>query len=122
MMRPSPEEAQEMADAIAAFKKALREAVAKDLRRVGFWMVRLSNRLNPPPPIRIPHWDPIDRMAVFEPASFVAIEEAPKSWRVRLHECGQIVYARTESWGGPITKPGGTCRLPRGHDGDHVPT
>lgn len=42
-----------MADAIAAFKKALREAVAKDLRRVGFALVRLSNRVDPPPVVRL---------------------------------------------------------------------
>jgi hypothetical protein len=84
MMRPSPEEAQEMADAIAGFKKALREAVAKDLRRVGFWMVRLSNRLNPPPVVRPPApWthDPDwpRSSAVFEPRSFLAHEDEEPS-------------------------------------------
>lgn len=64
-----------MADAIAAFKKALREVVAKDLRRVGFALVRFSNRVDPPPVVRLPgpwtHDPDWPRYPVFDPSAFL---------------------------------------------------
>lgn len=78
-----------MADAIAAFKKALREAAAKDLRRIGRWLITLANRLAQDEQVR--------RM---------------------MAECGEIRYGTSVGWAQPA-QGGGRCRLPRGHDEDH---
>lgn len=123
-----------MADAIAAFKKAVRIEAAKDLRRVGRWLITLANRLDPPPLLRLVR--DLGRLAdlvpktehrpTLAPGSIPGLGEAitaamDAQLRERARECGQIVYAQEHGWG-QIAKKGGTCHLPRGHDGEHEPT
>lgn len=123
------------------FVLAARKAAAKDLRRVGRWLIALANRLDPPPLLRLlqdlgglarllpktdsmpgPPWAPISREALAPlPGLDAALREFEEGERRRAKECGQIIYATGPAWG-QISKPGGVCHLDRGHDGDHVPT